>query len=304
MTKYVLITPARDEEINLTRLIASVVAQTHRPERWVIVDDGSTDRTAEIADDAASRHDWIEAVHRPKRPGRHFAGKVHAFNEGFARVRDVDCEVVGNLDSDLSIDSDYLEYLMRKFAEYPQLGVAGTPFTQDGGYDSARDSFEGEQYVSGGCQLFRKQCFLEVGGYVPNSAGGIDWIAVTKARMKGWKVRCFTDKRYRHHRPLGTAERSTFGAYCDYGERAYCLGWSPLWHFIRVLYRLPRKPIVVGGTGLLIGYCYAWIRRVERPVSAEMISFHRNEQLARLKSIFRALIRFQRIDPFRTEQRP
>ena len=298
MTKYILITPARNEENNLARLIKSMVSQTHRPEKWVIVDDGSTDRTAEIADDIASKHGWIEVIHRPRRLERHFAGKVHAFNEGFARVLGIDFEVVGNLDSDVSFDPDYLEFLMNKFAEHPQLGVAGTPFTQDDGYDSARDSFEGEQYVSGGCQLFRRKCFLEIDGYVPNRAGGIDWIAVTKARMKGWKVRCFPEKRYHHYRPLGTAEKSSLRAYSDYGERAYYLGWSPVWHFVRVLYRLPRKPVVLGSLGLFLGYCSAWIRRVERPVSEEMIRFHRHEQLTRLRSIFGALIRFQRIDSF------
>lgn len=301
MPKYILITPARNEESNLARLIDSVVSQTERPEKWIIVNDGSSDRTAEIADRAAGQHGWIEVVHRPKHVDRSFAGKVHAFNDGYARVQDIDFEVVGNLDSDISFEPDYIQFLMGKFSAIPQLGVAGTPFTQDGSYDSARDSFEGENYVSGGCQLFRRKCFEEIDGYVPNRAGGIDWIAVTKARMRGWKVQSFPDKRYHHHRVLGTAGKSSFRAYLDYGERAYYLGWSPIWHLLRVIYRIPKKPVVWGSLGLFYGYCSAWMRRVERPVSAEVIRFHRNEQLRRLRSILRALIRFQRIDSFRTE---
>jgi cellulose synthase/poly-beta-1,6-N-acetylglucosamine synthase-like glycosyltransferase len=117
--------------------------------------------------------------------GRNFAGKTHAFNAGFERVRSLQFEVIGNLDVDLSFEPDYLEFLMRKFSEDPELGVSETPFTQDGDYDTARDSFEGENHVAGGCQLFRRQCFQEVGGYIPNPAGVIDWIAVTTARMKG-----------------------------------------------------------------------------------------------------------------------
>ena len=299
MPKYVLITPARNEEANLPRLIESVASQTQRPEKWVIVDDGSKDRTAEIADAAAARHDFIIVVHRPSHIDRSFAGKVHAFNEGYSRVKDIPYDVIGNIDSDTSFDADYMEVLMSKFAANPKLGVAGTPFKQDDGYDSARDSFEGENYVSGGCQLFRRKCFEEIDGYVPNRAGGIDFIAVTKARMKGWEVRCFLDRRYHHYRPLGTAEKSGFRALLDYGERAYYLGWSPVWHVSRVIYRIPRKPVFIGSVGLFWGYCWAWMRQIKRPVTPEMIRFHRGEQMRRLRSIVGSVLRMQKVDSFR-----
>ncbi len=180
-----------------------MVAQTRLPERWVIVDDGSTDRTAQIVEGYASRYQWIELFRTPERSDRSFAGKVHAFNAGLERARSLEFDVIGNLDADLSFDPEYLEFLIGKFAEDPRLGVAGTPFTEDDGYDTARDSFEGENHVAGGCQLFRRQCFEEVGGYIPNPAGGIDWIAVTTARMKGWKTRSFPEKRFHHYRSVG-----------------------------------------------------------------------------------------------------
>src|SRR5438132_11372078 len=96
-------------------------------------------------------------------------------------------EVIVKRKSYQSYDQEYIGFLNEKFEEDPRLGVAGTPFTEYGGYDTARDSFEGKNHVAGGCQLFRRQCFEEVGGYIPNPAGGIDWIAVTPARMKGWQ---------------------------------------------------------------------------------------------------------------------
>jgi glycosyltransferase involved in cell wall biosynthesis len=172
--KYVLITPARNEERFIAKTLDSMIGQTLLPERWVIVDDGSTDRTAEIVESYTKRYQWIELVRRPQRLDRSFAAKVHAFNAGFERVRSLQFDVIGNLDADLSFEPDYLEFLIRKFSEDPKLGVAGTPFTEDLGYDSARDSFEGENHVAGGCQLFRRQCFEEVGCYVANRAGGID----------------------------------------------------------------------------------------------------------------------------------
>ena len=169
--KYVLITPAHNEEAFIERTLASMVAQTRLPERWVIVDDGSTDRTAQIVEGYASRYPWIELFRMPERIDRSFAGKVHAFNAGLERARSLEFDVIGNLDADLSFDPEYLEFLIGKFAEDPRLGVAGTPFTEDDGYDTARDSFEGENHVAGGCQLFRRQCFEKVGGYIPNRGG-------------------------------------------------------------------------------------------------------------------------------------
>jgi Glycosyltransferases, probably involved in cell wall biogenesis len=217
--KYVLITPAHNEEAFIDKTLASMAAQTVLPERWVIVDDGSSDRTAEIIQRYARRFSWIRLVQRPPRLDRSFAGKVHAFNAGLEQVQSVPFEVIGNLDADLSFEPDYLEFLIGKFAEDPQLGVAGTPFTENGGYDTARDSFEGENHVAGGCQLFRRQCFEDVGGYTPNPAGGIDWIAVTTARMKGWRTRSFPEKRFHHYRTLGTAGRGPLRALYSYGGK-------------------------------------------------------------------------------------
>lgn len=297
--KYVLITPAHNEERFITKTLESMVAQTMPPERWVIVDDGSTDHTSEIIKPYAERYPWIELVQRPQRSDRNFAGKVHAFNAGLERVQSFAFDVIGNLDADLSFPPDYLEFLMQKFAEDSKLGVAGTPFTEDGGYDTAKDSFEGENYVAGGCQLFRRQCFDQIGGYVANAAGGIDWIAVTTARMKGWKVRSFAEKRFHHYRTLGTAQRSQFSALFSYGERAYYLGWSPIWQLFRSFYRMAKKPIFFGGLALLAGYVWAGVKRTKRPVSPEVVRFYRREQKERLRTILISVLRFQKIDNFR-----
>ena len=126
--KYILITPAHNEERFITKTLESVVSQNSLPERWVIVNDGSTDATAEIVRTYAQRFPWIQLVNRQQRMDRDFAGKVHAFNAGLEEVKSLDFDVIGNLDADISFDPDYLEFLMRKFADDPRLGVAGTPF--------------------------------------------------------------------------------------------------------------------------------------------------------------------------------
>jgi glycosyltransferase involved in cell wall biosynthesis len=301
--KYVLITPARNEQALITKVLDSMIAQTAVPERWVIVDDGSTDQTAAIVEGYAKRFPWIELVRRPQNVERSFAGKVRAFNAGFERVKGLAYDVVGNLDADLSFEADYLEFLTRKFAEDPELGVAGTPFLEEG-YDSARDSFEGENHVAGGCQLFRRECFDDIGGYIPNRAGGIDWIAVTSARMMGWRTRSFSEKRFQHYRTLGTAERGILASLFSYGEKDYYLGGSPIWQLFRIPYRMLKKPVILGGLALLAGYFWAAITRAKRPVSKELMRFHRKEQMKKLRAILRSMLRLGKVDNYRLAVEP
>jgi poly-beta-1,6-N-acetyl-D-glucosamine synthase len=296
--KYVLITSAHNEERFIKKTLDSMVGQTLLPEGWVIVDDGSTDRTAEIVEQYAARYPWIELVRQAQRRDRNFAGKVHAVNAGLERVQSLQFEIMGNLDADVSFQPDYMAFLMQRFSEDPELGVAGTPFTQDGGYDSTKDSFEGDNYVAGPCQLFRYRCFQDIGGYVANRAGGVDWIAVMTARMKGWKVRSFAEKRFHHYRSMGTAGRSSLAAIFTYGEKDYYLGNSPVWQLFRVAYRMTKRRIFVDGLALFCGYCWAAVRGVRRPVTPELIRFHRREQMKKLRTIFRTLLRFKKIDSF------
>jgi hypothetical protein len=118
------------------------------------------------------------------------------------------------------------------------------------------------------------------------------------ARMKGWKVRSFAEKRLHHHRSLGTAGRGALCALFSYGEKDYYLGGSPVWQLFRVTYRMTKKPVCTGGLALLIGYCWAAMRRIKRPVSPELMRFHRREQMKKLNAIFRTLLRFRKIDTF------
>jgi glycosyltransferase involved in cell wall biosynthesis len=294
---YVLITPARNEAAFIKNALDSVVQQTHRPVKWVIVDDGSTDRTPQIVKAYTERYRWIELIRRAPREDRSFAGKVYAFNDGLEYVRNLQVGLIGNLDADISFGVDHFEFLTKKFVEDPELGVAGTAYFQ-GEWDSTRDSFEGQTSVHGACQLFRYECFLDIGGYQPNPAGGVDWIAVTTARMKGWRTRNYAERYYHHHRTMGTAERSALGAAFDYGKKDYFLGGSPLWEFFRVLYRLTQKPIVLGGLALASGYFWAALRRMERPVSVELMLFHRREQIRKLRFIFASLIKLKKVQTY------
>jgi glycosyltransferase involved in cell wall biosynthesis len=294
---YVLITPARNEETYIEKTIQSVIKQTVLPVKWVIINDGSTDATSTIVRRYLADHPWMELIDLPVRRERNFAAKVYAFNTGQEVVKDLRYDIIGNLDADVSLEKDQFEFLQNEFRKDPRLGVAGTIFREEG-YSSETDSFEGENHVSGQCQLFRRECFEEIGGYRPNKAGGIDWMAVTTARMMGWKTRSFRERSFFHHRTLGTAERGRFASSFSYGEKDYYLGGHPVWELFRVAYRMTKRPYLLDGIALGSGYLWAFVRRVKRPVSNELMRFHRKEQLQKLSAILRSLVTFRRIDSF------
>ena len=298
LPSYVLITPARNEEAFIEKTLESMIRQTVLPAKWVIVNDGSTDATGSIVSRYLEKNPWIELVNLPQRRERHFAAKVHAFNAGRERLRNVEYELIGNLDGDVSLDPDHFEFLLGKMKNDPRLGVAGTIFTEEN-YSSATDSFEGQNHVAGQCQLFQRECFEEIGGYCPNKAGGIDWIAVTSARMKGWKTTSFREKSFFHYRHLGTAERGVFAAMFSYGEKDYYLGGHPLWELFRLTYRMAKRPYFIGGLALGLGYGWAMLRRAKRPISKELMKFHRKEQMRKLKAVLKTIVTFKSIDNFK-----
>jgi biofilm PGA synthesis N-glycosyltransferase PgaC len=282
---YVVVTPARNEAQFIELTIQSMLAQTVRPLKWIIVSDGSTDRTDDIVKRYTTQHNWIELLRMPEREERHFAGKVYAFNAGRARVEELPYEVIVSLDADISFDNDYFRFLLEKLAADPMLGLVGTPFAETSGetYDYRFVSIE---HVSGACQVFRRECFQAIGGYVPVKGGAIDNIAVIAARMKGWKTRTLTGRVCIHHREMGTAQRGPLRARFRFGAKDYSIGNHPLWELSRMVYQMTRKPFLFGGLALGAGYFWASVRRSDRPITREFMAFHRHEQMQRLKRFF------------------
>jgi glycosyltransferase involved in cell wall biosynthesis len=286
--RYALITPAWNEEANLDRVIRAVAGQTLLPIRWVIVSDGSTDRTDEIVRSYAQHHAWIHLLRLERSPVRDFAGKAHAVNAGYEFLRSMDFDLIGNLDADISVPSDYYEFLISKFIAMPCLGVAGTPFIEDEGNPGSHSyghKLANLDHVSGACQFFRRRCFEEIGGYTPIKGGGIDWVAVTTARMKGWQTRTFVERICVHHRAMGTADRDHFRARFRHGQEDYWVGNHPLWEIARGLYQMTNKPLVVGGLALMLGYAWAWLSRQPNPIPLELREFHRREQRERIRKM-------------------
>jgi poly-beta-1,6-N-acetyl-D-glucosamine synthase len=297
---YVLITPARNEAQFIELTLRSMIAQTYKPLRWVIVSDGSADETDEIVARYSADHPWIELVSLPQRKERNFAGKVMAFNAGLERLAAVPYEAVVSLDADISFDSDYFAFLLGKLTADPELGLVGTPFRELSG-ESYDYRFVSIEHVSGACQVFRRSCFEAIGGYVPIRGGSIDHVAVITARMKGWKTRTYTDKHCIHHRQIGTASHHPMAARFRVGLKDYAIGNHPLWELCRVVRQMVMPPRCIGGLALGAGYVWGLLRRTEHPVSAELIKFHRDEQLHRLGGFLQRRARSSKQGPWTGE---
>ena len=279
--QYLLISPAKNEDAFIELTIQSVIGQTVRPVRWIVVNDGSTDRTSDIVTRYVRDHDWIELLQMPPRQSRNFGSKADCINSAYAHTKGLHYDILATVDADISFDRDYFAFLLQKFADDPSLGVAGTPFNENGvTYDYRFSSID---HVSGACQLFRHDCFEAIGGYVPVKGGGIDVIAVLTARMRGWRTRTFTEKVCYHHRLIGSAqERRKLFADFLIGQKDYRLGFHPVWEVFRSVYQMRRRPYIVGGVALLTGYVWAMLRRSQRSVGRELLEFQRKDQMLRL----------------------
>jgi glycosyltransferase involved in cell wall biosynthesis len=288
LPSYVLITPARNEAEYIEQTILSVIRQTVLPAKWVIVSDGSKDGTDQIIEKYADLYRWIEMIRMPERTDRHFGGKVFAFNAGYIRLRDINYHIIGNLDADIMFDEEYYCYLLQKFVQDPTLGVAGTPFREGSVQYDYR--FSRKEHVSGACQLFRRECFESIGGYIPIKEGGIDLAAVVTARMKGWKTETFTDKYSIHNRPMGTANPHFLKYVFRSGYGDYRMGVHPVWQILRSIYQMSRKPLFSAGLLLMAGYLWAILIRPYKPVSEDFVHFRRKEQMGWLKEYYKKVL--------------
>ncbi len=284
MTSYVLITSARNEEEYIEQTLQSVTSQTVLPRRWVIVDDGSTDGTAACVKKYADRFDWIELISTKPGERRNFAAKARNVAMAYDRLRNLTFDVVGNIDADISFAENHMAFLLDKLSEDQQLGLAGTAYLEKD-FDSRKNTTADTSHVSGQCQLFRRECWEAIGGYSHSSSGGIDWLAVRTARMKGWKVTSFHERTFFHHKPMGTGGGNIWKAWFRNGQKDYRFGNHPVWELFRVVFQMRGRPYVIGGLVMLAGFLWAAIRHVERIAPADVMAFHRAEQLGKLRTL-------------------
>lgn len=279
MTKYVIITPARDEEKHIEQTILSVTNQTVLPTQWIIVNDGSSDSTGEIIDRYAASYPWITALHRSNRGYRQAGGGVvEAFNQGYAQIWSSDWSFVVKLDADLSFDPDYFERCFAEFQRHPQLGIAG-----GGIYHWENGSLKLEPgpafHVRGATKIYKRECWDRLGGLV--AAPGWDTIDEVKANMLGWSTRTLTSLKLSHHRFTGAAD----GVWKDSvksGLANYVTGYHPLFMLSKCVRRLISKHHLVGSVGLGWGFVKGYLSHVPQVQDRALVAYTRSQQLRRL----------------------
>jgi biofilm PGA synthesis N-glycosyltransferase PgaC len=278
-TKYVVITPVRDEEAYLRFTIESMIHQTVVPQEWIIVNDGSSDRTGNIIEDYAAHYPWIHGVHRENRGFRKSGGGVvEAFNEGYAALRSVDWDFIVKLDGDLSFEADYFESCFDYFARDKKLGIGG---------GSIRNLIDGKKvlergpsfHVRGATKIYKRACWDEIGGFWP--APGWDTMDEVKANMLGWSTLSFDDLYLTHYRVTGSAD-GLWGGIVKNGRANYICGYHPLFMLAKCARRLVRKPYIIGSVALFHGFISGYLEHVPQVDDQRTIRYLRRQQLSRL----------------------
>ena len=277
--RYVIITPVRDEEKRIEATIESVRHQSLLPAEWVIVDDGSTDRTGEIIDRYAAQYSWIRVIHRENRGYRKSGGGVmEAFYEGYNALNSSDWDFIVKLDGDLTFDFDYFDRCFEYFRQDPELGIGGGEICHDI-CGTLKVEANPRFHVRGATKIYRRACWKAIGGLWP--APGWDTIDEVKANMSGWKTYAFTDLRLLHHRFTGS-EEGLLRDRVKHGVACYVSGYHPIYVLASSVLRVTQKPYIVGSAAILYGFIKGYLNQSPRVEDRLYIGYIRGQQLRRL----------------------
>jgi poly-beta-1,6-N-acetyl-D-glucosamine synthase len=278
-TKYVIVSPVRDEEQYIEGTLRRVVRQTVLPAQWIIVDDGSSDRTGQIMDEYAKEYPWIRAVHRSDRgqriPG---AGVMEAFYDGFHRLMSPHWEFIAKLDGDVGLEPNYFERCFQRFKEDPKLGICGGMM-----YCYKRENLVLEAnpvfHVRGPIKLYKRSCWDAIGGLI--KAAGWDTVDEVQANRLGWRTKSFADLKVIHQRPTG-AVQGTWRDGVKMGRAAYFAGYHPVFMLAKCLKRLFQEPYAAGAVAHGYGFASAYLKRLPQVEDQALIRYIRNQQIRRL----------------------
>jgi poly-beta-1,6-N-acetyl-D-glucosamine synthase len=277
MSSYIAVTPARDEEILLPGLISSLCNQTCPPSLWIVIDDGSSDKTGEILKQAALEHAWIEVHHlersRPRAEGGESVIMSFLPPEVWRRH-----DFILRLDADLTFEPTLVGLLLREFGRDSRLGIAGATLyehSEEGWSETRQPAF----HTRGALKVYSRECFAAIGGL--DSGLGWDTLDEARAMMRGYHTRSFRHIKARHHRPQGSAEGLVRGRFAA-GRAAYRIGYAPAFMLARSIHRMFQPPAILGSAALLAGYVEGYLRGLPKAAPPELQKFIRDQQFSRL----------------------
>lgn len=291
LPRYALVTPARNEEAQIWRALESGVRQTHQPVKWIIVNDNSSDRTGQIIQSYAARFDYIEYLSAQPGTQANFGSKIKAFNAGYAHLAGVQYDFVGNLDADVSFEPDYFARLLGRMRANPQIGLGGGIILELYGGRFVAQTISLDS-VAGAVQMFRREVFESIGGFVPLELGGEDSAAEIMTRMKGWRTQTFSDLHVGHHGRVTMGGRNVLVTHFNKGRVNYTLGYHPVFQLGVGVYRMRHRPFFIGGILMNAGYLCACLRRTPRKIPTSVVEYVRGEQMQRLA---RLLVPWRRV---------
>lgn len=284
----------------------SMVAQTVRPDLWVIVDDGSTDQTPQILAEYAAKYDFIKIVPKANRGHRSVGpGVIEAFYAGYRAVRPDDFEYICKLDLDLELPPRYFEILLKRLEENPRIGTcSGKPYFLDNESGKLISEKCGDENSVGMTKLFRKRCFDQIGGFVQQ----VMWDAIDghRCRMLGWIAVSWDEPelRFVHLRPMGSSQQNMLTGRMRHGFGQYFMGTGLAYMAASALYRMTRPPYLIGGMGMWWGYLKCLLTRHPRLEDPAFRAFLRRYQwscLLRGKNKATAILNKQRAAVWRPE---
>jgi biofilm PGA synthesis N-glycosyltransferase PgaC len=281
---YVVITPAYNEAGFLDKTIASVLRQTVLPLTWIIVDDGSTDGTADVIRRYAASSALLECRQRVRRDGdTYYSSNVYAILQGYEELRHLPFEYLAVLDADIILCPNYYEEIFRRFERNPELGIAtGTYVEEIAGRWS--EAVIDRRSTPKALQVFRRQCYEQIGGYIACRNGGEDTCTEILARMHGWQTWSFPEIKVVHQRPVGTkGSKAVLQARFRQGLADYGVATHPLFMLAKCLRRCwKERPYVASGLARLAGFAYGYLRREPRELPGAARGYVRREQKQRL----------------------
>jgi glycosyltransferase involved in cell wall biosynthesis len=276
--RYVVISPCRDEAKYMRQTLDSVIAQSVAPERWIIVDDGSTDETRQILSEYSARHNWIEVVTRSDRGQRSVGpGVIDAFYAGYERINPDEYDYLCKLDLDLTLPPRYFELLMERMEANPRIATSsGKAYIDENG--SLIPEGHGDDTSLGMAKFYRVPCFKEIGGFVREVMW--DGIDCHRCRMHGWMA-CSWDEpdlRFVHLRPMGSSQQNIYAGRMRHGYGQYFMGTGFVFMAASALSRLNQKPYVLGSAAMLWGWIKSALQRKPRYDDVEFRRFLRRYQ--------------------------
>ena len=278
--KYCIITPVKNEEAFLKSTIECVANQEILPQKWIIINDNSSDQTPEIIENASQKYKWIKGIHnneKREKSIRRMGGQA-VVHLGFQELNIDDYDFIVRMDSDVNFGPDFLKNIFHEFSKNEKLGVAsGVCYIKQN--DKLIEEKHPRFHTRGPLKIYRKECFQDIGGLIKEE--GWDTVDGLKANMLGWQSRSFPHLRVIHLRKTQTASGLLIGR-MNLGRTAYFTGYHPIFLLLRSIGRFNRKPFIIGGIYMFAGYVEGYLKKLPQIDDGPLIKYIQTQQMNKL----------------------